>query len=168
MKRMSLKFKLTLLYTFFMLLMTGAVFAVLFSLSTREILASTQSQLEHRVQESIEDIRVRGDEIRPDSDFYSVTRDVYLSLYDENLYFLYGRLPHGFNIQPEISDGEMRRIRQGEQEWYVYDLSFWLSDERTLYIRGVTSVTDAEESFNVTVRFALILFPLLALAAGVI
>ena len=62
----------------------------------------------------------------------------------------------------------MRRIRQGEQEWYVYDLSFWLSDERTLYIRGVTSVTDAEESFNVTVRFALILFPLLALAAGVI
>ena len=59
MKRMSLKFKLTLLYTFFMLLMTGAVFAVLFSLSTREILASTQSQLEHRVQESIEDIRVR-------------------------------------------------------------------------------------------------------------
>ena len=168
MKRMSLKFKLTLLYTFFMLLMTGAVFAVLFSLSTREILASTQSQLEHRVQESIEDIRVRGDEIRPDSDFYSVTRDVYLSLYDENLYFLYGRLPHGFNIQPEISDGEMRRIRQGEQEWYVYDLSFRLSDERTLYIRGVTSVTDAEESFNVTVRFALILFPLLALAAGVI
>lgn len=39
MKRLSLKIKLTLLYTFFMVLATCAVLAILLSLSNREILA---------------------------------------------------------------------------------------------------------------------------------
>ncbi|HJD46030.1 MAG TPA: HAMP domain-containing protein [Candidatus Mediterraneibacter norfolkensis] len=168
MKRLSIKIRLTILYSFFMILVTGAALAVLFSLSSREILASAQARLEHRVQESVEDIRIRNGELRLDSDFYSVTRDVYLSLYDENMYFLYGRIPYGFIGQPEISDGEVRRIREGELEWYVYDMSFNLSDDRTVYVRGITSVTDAEESFSVTVRFALILFPGLALITGII
>lgn len=168
MKRLSIKIRLTLLYSFFMILATGAAVAILFSLSSREILASTQAQLEQRVQESVEEIRVRDGQIRPDSDFYSVTKDVYLSIYDEDMYFLYGRIPHGFTAQLEISDGEIRRIRDGNQEWYVYDMSFRLSDDRNVYVRGITSVTDAEENFSVTVRFALILFPALALATGII
>jgi len=168
MKRLSLKLRLTLLYSFFMILVTAASLAVLFSLSSRELLASAQARLEHRVQESAEDIRIRSGELKLDSDFYSVTRDVYLSLYDENMYFLYGRIPRGFNRQPEIADGQMRRIRDGNLEWYVYDMSFRLSDEQTVYVRGITSVSDAEESFSVTVRFALILFPVLALITGII
>ena len=89
-----------------------------------------------------------------------------LSMYDEKMYFLYGRLPHGFRSQPEFSDGEMRTIRDGSREWYVYDMSCRLSDDLTVYVRGVTSVTDAEESFAVTVRLALILLPLMVLATA--
>ena len=159
MRRISLKLKLTLLYTFFMILVTCAALAILFSLSTREVLSSTQAQLEKRVQDSADNITMRDGELRIDSDFYSVTRDVYLSLYDENLYFLYGRKPYGFDIQPEIEDGQLRTIRDGSREWYVYDMSFRVSEDYTVYIRGVTSVTDAEASFTVTIRFALILLP---------
>lgn len=168
MKRISLKVKFTLLYTFFMVLLTCTALAILFSLSSREMLASVQSRLEQRVQESVENVSLRNGDIRLDSDFYSVSGDVYLSLYDENLYFLYGRLPYGFNTQPEMSDGELRTIRDGSKEWYVYDMSYRLSEENTVYIRGVTSVTDAEESFAVTVRFALILLPLMVIATAVI
>lgn len=168
MKRMSLKIKLTLMYTFFMILVTAAALAILFSLSSREVLSSVQTKLENRVQESMDSIDVRDGELKIDSDFYSVTRDVYLSLYDEDLYFLYGKLPYGFNASPEISDGEMRRIRDGSREWYVYDLSFRLTSDRTVYVRGITSVTDAEESFTITIRFALILLPGLVLAMAFI
>ena len=45
MRGVSLKVKLTALYTFFMVLVTCAVLAVLFSLSTREVLSSTQTRL---------------------------------------------------------------------------------------------------------------------------
>ena len=170
MRGVSLKVKLTALYTFFMVLVTCAVLAVLFSLSTREVLSSTQIRLERRVQESTEDIRLRDGEIRVGSDFYSVSGDVYLSLYDENMYFLYGKIPYGFHESPELSDGNLRIIQDAEnrQEWYVYDLSFRLDGENLVYVRGVTSITEAEASFAVTVRFALILFPLLIVVTALI
>lgn len=168
MERLSLKLKLTLLYTFFMALLTCAALAILFSLSNREILSSVQNKLESRVQESAEDVEYRGGRLRVDSDFYSVSRDVYLSLYEEDLYFLYGRIPHGFDSQPEFADGVVRTIRDKGQEWYVYDMSCQVEEGYTVYIRGITSVTDAEESFTVTIRFALILLPLMVIATAVI
>lgn len=168
MKKISLKLKLTLLYTFFMALLTCASLAILLSLGSREVLSSTQSRLEDRVQESVEHIALRNGEVRIDSDFYSVVRDVYLSLYDSDMYFMYGRVPHGFVQQPELADGEIRTIRDGTREWYVYDISYRLSDDQTVYVRGITSITDAEESFTVTVRFALVILPLMVLATAVI
>ena len=60
MKKISLKLKLTLLYTFFIALLTCASLAILFSLSSREVLSSTQSRLENRVQESAENIALRN------------------------------------------------------------------------------------------------------------
>ena len=168
MKKISLKLKLTLLYTFFMVLLTCAALAILFSLSSREMLSSTQTRLENRVQESVEFIALRNGETRIDSDFYSVVRDVYLSLYDSDMYFMYGRIAHGFTQQPELADDVIRTIRDGNREWYVYDMSYRLSEDRTVYVRGITSITDAEESFTVTVRFALVLLPLMVLATAVI
>lgn len=168
MKRLSLKLKLTLLYTFFMALLTCAALAILFSLSSREILSSAQNKLERRVQESTEDIKYRSEEFRLGTDFYSVAQDVYLSLYEEDLYFLYGKLPYGFDQEPEIQDGVVRTIRDKGQEWYVYDMSYQVTEDYTVYIRGITSVTDAEESFSVTLRFSLILLPLMVLATAVI
>lgn len=168
MKRLSLKVKLTLLYTFFMVLVTCAALAILFSLSSREILSSTQSRLERRVQDSADSIRLRGGELKLDSDFYSVTGDVYLSLYDEDMYFLYGKVPYGFDSRPAFEDGRTRRITQGSTDWYVYDMSFRLAEDYTVYIRGITSVTEAEASFTVTLRFALILLPALVAVTALI
>ena len=168
MKRLSLKIKLTLLYTFFMVLATCAVLAILLSLSNREILAGAQSRLERRVQDSADDVTLEDGGLRVDSDFYSVAKDVYLSLYTEDMYFLYGRVPYGFDVQPEIADGRTRRIAEGNTDWYVYDMSFRLAEDYTVYLRGITSVTDAEASFGVTSRFAVILFPLMALVTAVI
>ena len=170
MRGVSLKVKLPALYTFFMVLVTCVVLAVLFSLSTREVLSSTQNRLERRVQESTDDIRLRDGEIRVDSDFYSVSGDIYLSLYDENRYLLYGKIPYGFNADPELADGNLRVIQDAEnrQEWYVYDLPFRLDGEHIVYVRGITSITEAEASFAVTVRFALILFPLLIVVTALI
>lgn len=168
MKRLSLKLKLTVLYTFFMVLVTCAALAILFSLSTREVLSSTQSKLERRVQNSADDVRLRDGELQLDSDFYSVTQDVYLSIYNEDMYLLYGKIPYGFDSQPDFADGQTRSITEGNTEWYVYDMSFRLAENYTVYIRGITSVTDAEASFTVTIRFALILLPALVIVTAFI
>lgn len=168
MKRMSLKIKLTLLYTFFMVLVTCAALGILLSLSSREILSASQTKLEKRVQDSTDYIRLTDGELEINSEFYTVSQDIYLSLYDEDLYFLYGKIPYGFNAMPQIEDGRTRTIRDGDTDWYVYDMSFRLAEDYTVYIRGIASLTDAEESYMVTTRFALILLPLLILLTAVI
>ena len=111
MKKVSLKIKLTLLYTIFILVVVGTVLGILFSLSGREILASTKMSLERRVEESLEEIEMQDGELKIDSDFYSVENGVYLSMYDSTGYFLYGKIPGGFDRQPDFLDGEVREIK---------------------------------------------------------
>ena len=166
MNRLSLKVKLTMLYTFFMILVTCAALAILFSLSSREVLSSTRAKLERQVQNSTDDVGLRDGVPAVNRDFYSVEDNVYLSLYDETGYFLLGRNPYGFDSRPEIRDGQVEIIRDGDTSWYVYDMSFRLSRETTVFIRGVTSVTAAEESYRVTLRLALILLPAMVLATA--
>lgn len=168
MKGMSLKIKLTLLYTFFMTLVTCAALGILLSLSSREILSASQTRLEKRVQDSTDYLELSDGKLEVDSEFYTVSQDVYLSLYDENSYFLYGKIPYGFNAAPQIEDEQTRTIREGDTDWYVYDMSFRLTEDHTVYIRGIASLTDAEEGYRVTIRFAMILLPILIILTAAI
>ena len=83
MKKVSLKVKLTLLYTACMVFVIGFIFAVLFSISNREVLASTQMKLKNRVQESMDEVEWEDGQLEVDSDFYQIEDNVYLALYDE-------------------------------------------------------------------------------------
>lgn len=161
MRDLSLKWKLTLLYTVCMILVVCVALSVLFSLSNREMLSSVQANLRNQVQKSLGDVEAEGSEIDIDSDFYSLDNGVYLAMYRPDGTFLYGRVPYGFNEQPELSDGEIQTIQSGQSSWYVLDIYHDLGDYGSVYIRGVVSVTDAEESFRITLRFALILMPLI-------
>ncbi len=163
MRKLTIKLRITLLYTFFMTILTLAALLILFSLSSREVLTSTRAKLEKEVQESLEELSVREGEIRVDSGFYSVEENIYLSLYDRDGYFLYGKIPYGFDQRPPFEDGNIRQMKEQEKKWYVYDLSFRLSQEDTVYIRGITSITEAEEDFYITLRFALLSLPMILL-----
>ena len=165
MRRFTLKFKLTIVYTFFMVLVTGTALILLFSLSNREMLSSTQDILKHHVENGLDDVEMEDGDLEIDSDFYSVEDNVYLSVYNKDNYFMYGKIPYGFDEQPEFSDGELRKISQRYMDWYVFDLSV---PQEGLYIRGITSITNAEKSFRITLRFAGIILPLLVIVMAVL
>lgn len=168
MKRLSLKLKVTLLYSFFMTLLTCAALAILFSLSNQEILASTQNTLKKQVQESMEDIEWEDGSFDLDSDFYDLDGGVYLSLYTEYGDLLYGRIPYGFDLKPEFSDGLLQTLSDSNRQWYVFDLAHRISGYGLVYIRGISSVTEAESSFRITIHFAVIVLPLLVVLTAVI
>ena len=67
-----------------MTLLTCAALAILFSLSNKEILASTQNTLKKQLHESLKDIEWEDGSFDLDSDFYNLDGGVYLSLYTEN------------------------------------------------------------------------------------
>ena len=96
MKKWSLKAKLTVLYTFFMTLLTCVSLAILFSLSNQEILTSVQSDLREQVHKGMDEIEAEEGSLDVDSDFMDLEKGIYLSLYSEDGAFLYGRLPYGY------------------------------------------------------------------------
>ena len=145
MKKLSVRLRITLLYTFFMTVLTAASLFLLFSLSSREVLTSAGAELEEEVHESVEELTIQNGEVRVDSDFYSLEKGVYLALYDEQGYFLYGRVPYGFDVQPEFEDGNLRKLNDRQKKWFVYDQFFKVDGENSVYVRGVTSITDVEE-----------------------
>lgn len=69
MKKLSVRLRITLLYTFFMTVLTAASLFLLFSLSSREVLTSTGAELEEEVHESVEELTIQNGEVRVDSDF---------------------------------------------------------------------------------------------------
>lgn len=161
MKKLSVRLRITLLYTIFMTVLTAASLFLLFSLSSREVLTSTGAELEEEVHESVEELTIQNGEVRVDSDFYSLEKGVYLALYDEQGYFLYGRVPYGVDVQPEFEDGNLRKLNDRQKKWFVYDQFFKVDGENSVYVRGVTSITDVEEKFYVTMRIALLSLPLM-------
>ncbi len=161
MGHLSLKWKLTLLYTVCMILVVCVAMSVLFSLSSREVLSSVQMNLRNRVQKSLDDVEILDGEMDIDSDFYSLDRGVYLAIYRTDGTFLYGRVPYGFDEQPKLKDGEVQTIQGGQASWYVLDVYHEYPGYEPVYIRGVTSMTEAEENFRIALRIALILMPLI-------
>ena len=168
MKRWSLKVKLTVLYTFFMTLVTCLALGILFSLSNQELLSSVQSDLRRQVEESLEEVEAEDGWLEVDSDFYDLEDSVYLSLYSESGEFLYGRLPYGYDSSPQFREGQIQTIRNNQEEWYIYDISHRIKGYGTVYFRGITSVTRAENSMAITIRFAAILLPLLVVLTGIV
>ena len=106
--------------------------------------------------------------LKVDSDFYDLEDSVYLSLYSGNGEFLYGRLPYGYDASPSFQEGQIQTIRENQEEWYIYDIGQRIDGYGIVYFRGILSVTRAENSMAITLRFAAILLPLLVVLTGII
>lgn len=169
MKRLSIKVKLTIIYTFLMTLVVCAVLIVLFSLSNQEILSSVQSQLEEEVAGAREYIRYRDGALEFDSDLLELDHGIYLSIYSSDGTLLYGKIPYGFDNSAVFEDGSIRKFQgRDDVQFYVMDIYYYITDYGVVDIRGVTSITEAEANFVGTMRLALILLPLIVILTSVL
>ena len=109
MKKLPLKWKLTILYAVFMILMTALMLGILFSLSSSEILSSVEQDLEKQVFEAFDDIKWDGSRLEIDKDFYDVENGIYLSAYDEAENLIGGRIPYEFTQEVPLAEG-MKRL----------------------------------------------------------
>ena len=77
MKKLPLKWKLTILYTIFMMLLTGGMIGVLLSLSNKEILTSMERALEEKVFSVFDDVEWEDGKLDIDSDITEVEDGIY-------------------------------------------------------------------------------------------
>ena len=167
MKKLPLKWKLTILYTAFMTILTVVMLGVLLSLSSSEILSSVEQEMEDKVFGVSEDIQWTGKRLQLDRDFYEVENGIYLSAYNESGSLLGGRIPYEFTEDVPLEEG-LRKISAGDIQWDIRDTILEVSGYGTVWVRGITSITDAESSLRITIRFSLVLFPLMVALAAVL
>lgn len=160
-KGLSIKIKLTLLYTVFMLVMLFVSLAILFSISSSQILISIQNRLEERVMDAFSYIEWDDGELEIDSDMLDVEDGIYLSVYQENGRLIYGKIPYDFNFSLESKEGAIQTFSGNGIKWYVLESSSQVEDYGTVSIRGIVSVTKAEESLTILIHTSIVLLPLL-------
>ena len=103
-------------------------------------------KLKNRVQESMDEVEWDDKELEIDSDFIRWKTMYIWQCMIKTLISCMVKLPSGFTQPMEFLNDEVRRIKEDQKEWYVYDLQLQFRGN-SVYIRGITSVTDAEESF---------------------
>lgn len=166
MKKWPLKIKLTFLYTVFMTLTICISLGILLSLGNQEFLSSVQEELKERVHESLDEIQIDKEGLIVDKDFYDVEDGIYLSVFNQQGDFLYGRIPYGFNSQVQPKDGQIQTQENENGKWYIFDIKCQLKAWEPLYVCGITSVTKAENTIRIMTGIAVIVLPLLAVLMG--
>lgn len=162
MRRLPLRWKLTILYTLFMIVLTAGMLGVLFSLSSSSIASTVESELEEKVFKAFEDVEMEDGRLHVDPDLSEVEDGVYLSVYDKSHTLLGGRIPYDFTEKTALSQG-LKKITASGVRWYVLDAPAVMDGFGEIYVRGIASVTKAESSLGVTLRLSLILFPVMVL-----
>ena len=132
MKQLSLKAKLTLLYSVIMVVIFSITLGILFYFSSNEILTSTRSMLEERVSSSFDSVEYRNDRLEYDNDLLEIQDGVYLSVYDRDGQMLYGKIPYDFDASLPVEEGNVRRIDTDGVDFFVLDMSFPVENYGTL------------------------------------
>ena len=166
MKKLSIKSRVTLWYTCWMMILLGVMLAAVFSVSDLLLYFTEKDLLVRAVEDSLSQISLEDGEVDPgDMDF--LREGVYLSVYAGDGTPLYGRVPEDFNNQLPFSQGQFQEVEAGSNTWQVYDGQRELGSWGIVWIRGIT----AKERMSSTVHFVfsvvLIVLPfVVALAAG--
>lgn len=168
MKQISVKIKLTVVYTFFTMCISIAALAILLSISNNEILASLRQQLEERVKESFRYIEWEDGSLDIDSELIHVENNIYLSVYNEEGNLIYGRIPYEFSQDIPIQSGKIRTFVVGGTKWYVFDNTSEIVGYQDVTIRGIVSATNEENNFSILVKTSVIGMPLLIILTAII
>ena len=168
MKKISLRWKLTLLYTLFMTLLTGVVLAVLLYLGGNVLLESASDLLKDRVFDSVDFVKVRNGVLKVDPDFSEAEDGIYLSAYDEAGTLLAGRTPLGIaSSVPFQENTEQTAIRKGTV-WHIFDASFQIRKYGRIRIRGICSMSAVENEIRLLIKLALVLLPLTVVLSAIL
>lgn len=161
MKILSIRTKITLWYTMFMVILTGIILGILVEFADKTIFANQQKILVEAVQDA-------GEDIEEGEDFDYFEDGVYLIKYDENQNFSEGGIPERFSLSYPLIEGRMQSIKQSDEIFYVYDQKIFTERNEIFWIRGVIPNAKTAQLTTIVLSSAFILLPILVILSTVI
>lgn len=165
MKRLTIKARVTLWYTLFMMMLTAVVLFLLLFIGERQIDAAVRERLETVLADNRSEVEYdEEDGLEIDEDLVTFQDGLYCLLYDGEGNHLRGTLPSGVTASqtPAFRDGEMQQVEIGAAKWVLIDSYITLEGEMGVWMRGMISRSEAEAGLGVILDLARWMLPLFA------
>lgn len=168
MKNIPIKIKITLWYTVFMTLLVILILGILLEAGSSRFFSNTSNRLKNTVLRSFREIDYRYGRLDFDEDFIieGLENSIYLSVYDTEGNYLYGRLPSFYNGPASLVMDTIQEEYDFYTHWYIYDYCSYLEGYGNLWIRGIISQTPTDHMITALLRLSLALLPLLVICTA--
>ena len=168
MKKLSVKTKITIWYTVFLVLMTGGFITVLSisgNLHAREL---AKSRLTDSVNDMALSVKKDGTNFIFDKRLKFYDDGVFLSVYNGSGKLIEGKIPSKLAGYRTVSRDKVTRVSDGERrDWYFYDKKIVISDrngkKRYAWVRGIVKDLAVDSNFTFMAKWSAVLFPALIL-----
>lgn len=168
MKKMTLRWKVTLWYAGMLLLLVVLLFGFLLTTSDRMIRSESSSALEDEVWDFLEEVDVVDGKLHLKENIRFYENGVVFSLYDGQGKLIAGSVPSEFPENTMLKAYTVQKFRNTLGEWTGYDAAIPDGTGGYYWVRGVygsDTLTTVEQTFQ---RLLLIACPLLILVALVV
>lgn len=166
MKRMSVKLKITLWFTLFMVLLCVLIFAFVALVSGNTATSEVRSALVELVEKNMQEVEYDDDEPDIDDDFVSFQNGIYCLVFEDNQK-ISGYVPYETLETEPFEEGALRTVSTVGGDYLIYDRLAGDGYRTDLWIRGAAPVSGGAYSASAVYRAALIALPLLVLLAAV-
>lgn len=163
MKNISIKVKITLWYTVFMTLLVTIVLGILLETGNSRLFSNTTNRLKNTVVRSYKEVSFENNRLDFDDDFImdGLETGIYLSAYDLQGNYVYGRLPSFYNGPASLVMDTIQEEYDFYTHWYIYDYCTYVEGYGNLWVRGITSQTQADQMMAALLQLALGSLPFL-------
>lgn len=163
-KGLSIKARVTLWYTFFMILVFGITAVYLVSSSQRMSGRQMRERLVDTVTDAVSQVRFRYGELDAEElDFYK--NGVSVFLYDTQGRLLAPKVTRGIQVDSLLEDQTIKTTSSGRERWMIYDV-YSEGEDAGFWVRGMISMTEYGQALgNLPILFGSAL-PLLAVLAA--
>ena len=166
MNKSSIKLKITLWFTIFMILLVAAVFAFMFLFSNVETSHELRDSLIALVEANLREVDEDDGEIEIEDEFVTHRNGIYSLVFHQNGSKIRGSAPEGFPENAPFEDGVVRTLSVGGESYLVYDRFLSFSQRAGVVVRGIVAESVGAISSSAVSRAAWIALPLLLLLAA--
>ena len=162
-KTLSVKARVSLWYTGFLLVLILIGVAYLFAFSGQVFLRQIRTQLIDAVADTVRDTAFERGELEDEEmDFYR--NGVFLYLYDTDGRLIAPRTNQGIQVDAVLEDQQVKTVGHAGEQYLVYDL-YAVQDEVPFWTRGIVSIDGVEGTLRGMLLLAVAAVPVLAAVA---
>lgn len=166
MKKLSIKIKVTLWYSIFMIILVSVVLAFMIAISDNVVESNVKKTLTKTVNKAMDEIEYEKGELKIDKDLDLFNDGVYMIISDVNRDIIQSEVPNGFDNEIDLEDKETRKIYINEKLYYIYDREITFKKHEPLWIRGIVLADGNISVINALVEISIIALPFIAMLAA--